>query len=67
LLADLLHFIFPKSLCFFFLFTVVCVDAIHVKVYRKRSVETEAFYVVKGVKEDNSRDVKPGRRFAANG
>ena len=32
-------------------------DAIHIKVHSKRSVENEAFYVVMGVKEDKTRDV----------
>ena len=32
-------------------------DAIHVKIHRKRSVSTEAFYVVLGVKEDKKREV----------
>jgi len=31
---------------------ILFVDAIHIKVHRKRSVETEAFYVVMAVKED---------------
>jgi putative transposase len=38
-------------------YPVVFVDAIHVKVHRKRSVESEAFYVVMGIKEDKSREV----------
>ena len=38
-------------------YPIVFVDAIHVKVHRKRSVENEAFYVVMGVKEDKSREV----------
>jgi len=38
-------------------YPIIFVDAIHVKVHRKRSVETEAFYVVLGVKEDKSREV----------
>ena len=38
-------------------YPIVFVDAIHVKVHRKRSVESEAFYVVMGVKEDKSREV----------
>ena len=38
-------------------YPIVFVDAIHTKVHRKRSVETEAFYVVMGVKEDKTRDV----------
>jgi len=38
-------------------YPVVLVDAIHIKVHRKRSVETEAFYVVMAVKEDKTREV----------
>jgi len=38
-------------------YPVVFVDAIHVKVHRKRSVENEAFYVVMAVKEDKTREV----------
>jgi len=38
-------------------YPIVFADAIHTKVHRKRSVETEAFYVVMGVKEDKTRDV----------
>ena len=38
-------------------YPIVFVDAIHIKVHRKRSVENEAFYVVMGVKEDKTRDV----------
>ena len=48
-------------------YPIIFVDAIDVKVHRRRSVENEAFYVVPGVKEDKSRAGKPGRRFAANG
>src|SRR5210317_476707 len=38
-------------------YPIVFVDAIHIKVHRKRSVENEAFYVAMGVKEDKTRDV----------
>lgn len=38
-------------------YPVVFVDAIHIKIHRKRSVDTEAFYVVLGVKEDKTREV----------
>ena len=38
-------------------YPIVFVDAIHVKIHRKRSVATEAFYVVLGVKEDKKREV----------
>ena len=38
-------------------YPIVFVDAIHIKVHRKRSVETEAFYVVMAVKEDKTREV----------
>jgi len=38
-------------------YPIVFVDAVHVKVHRKRSVATEAFYVVLGVKEDKKREV----------
>jgi lipoate-protein ligase A len=38
-------------------YPIVFVDAIHVKVHRKRSVENEAFYVIMGVKEDKSRKI----------
>jgi transposase-like protein len=38
-------------------YPVVFVDAIHIKVHRKRSVETEAFYVVMAAKEDKTREV----------
>jgi putative transposase len=38
-------------------YPVVFVDAIHIKVHRKRSVENEAFYVVMAVKEDKTREV----------
>jgi putative transposase len=38
-------------------YPVLFVDAIHCKVHRKRSVETEAFYIVMGIKEDKTREV----------
>jgi transposase-like protein len=38
-------------------YPVLFVDAIHIKVHRKRSVESEAFYVVMGIKEDKTREV----------
>jgi transposase-like protein len=38
-------------------YPVLFVDAIHVKVHRKRSVESEAFYVMMGIKEDKTREV----------
>ena len=38
-------------------YPIVFIDAIHIKVHRKRSVETEAFYVVMAVKEDKTREV----------
>lgn len=38
-------------------YPVVYIDAVHVKVHRNKSVETEAFYVVLGVKSDFTREV----------
>jgi transposase-like protein len=38
-------------------YPIIFVDAIHIKVHRKRSVENEAFYVVMAVKEDKTREV----------
>jgi len=38
-------------------YPIVFVDAIHIKIHRKRSVENEAFYVVMAVKEDKTREV----------
>jgi len=38
-------------------YPVIFADAIHVKIHRKRTVETEAFYVLIGVKEDKTREV----------
>lgn len=37
-------------------YPIILIDATHIKVHRKRSVENEAFYVVMGVRE-----AKPGR------
>ncbi len=38
-------------------YPIVFVNTIHVKIHRKRSVATEAFHVVLGVKEDKKREV----------
>lgn len=38
-------------------YPIVYIDAIHIKVHRNNSVETEAFYVVLGVKSDLTREV----------
>lgn len=38
-------------------YPVVFVDAVHIKVHRKKKVASEAFYVVLGVKEDKTREV----------
>jgi transposase-like protein len=38
-------------------YPILFIDAIHIKVHRKRSVENEAFYVVMAVKEDKTREV----------
>lgn len=38
-------------------YPVVFIDCVHIKVHRKRSVDTEAFYVVLAVKEDKTREV----------
>ena len=35
----------------------VFIDCVHIKIHRKRSVDTEAFYVVLAVKEDKTREV----------
>ena len=32
-------------------------DCVHIKIHRKRSVDTEAFYVLLAVKEDKTREV----------
>lgn len=36
---------------------VVFIDCVHIKIHRKRSVDTEAFYVILAVKEDKTREV----------
>ena len=33
------------------------IDCVHIKIHRKRSVDTEAFYVVLAVREDKTREV----------
>ncbi len=38
-------------------YPVVFIDCVHIKIHRKRRVDTEAFYVVLAVKEDKTRDV----------
>lgn len=38
-------------------YPIIFVDGIHIKIHRNKRVETEAFYVVLGVKEDRSREV----------
>lgn len=38
-------------------YPVVFVDAVHIKVHRKKKVASEAFYVVLGVREDKTREV----------
>lgn len=38
-------------------YPVVFVDAIHIKIHCKRTVETGAFYVLLGIKEDKTREV----------
>ena len=38
-------------------YPVVFIDCVHIKIHRKRSVDTEAFYVVLAVKEDKTREV----------
>ena len=35
----------------------VLIDCVHIKIHRKLSVDTEAFYVVLAVKEDKTREV----------
>ena len=40
-------------------YPVVFIDCVHIKMHRKRSVDTEAFYVALAVKEDKTREV-PG-------
>ena len=39
-------------------YPVVFIDCVHIKIHRKRSVDTEAFYVVLAVKEDKTREVQ---------
>lgn len=36
---------------------VVFIDCVHIKIHRKRSVDTEAFYVILAVKEGKTREV----------
>ena len=38
-------------------YPVLFIDCVHIKVHRKRSVDTEAFYVMLAVKEDKAREV----------
>ncbi|MFA6592497.1 MAG: transposase, partial [Bacteroidales bacterium] len=38
-------------------FPILFVDCVHIKIHRKRSVDTEAFYVMLAVKEDKTREV----------
>lgn len=38
-------------------YPVLFIDCVHIKIHRKRSVDTEAFYVRLAVKEDKTRDV----------
>ena len=38
-------------------YPVVFIDCVHIKIHRKRSVDTEAFYVALAVKEDKTREV----------
>lgn len=38
-------------------YPVVFIDCVHIKVHRKRSVDTEAFYVILAVREDKTREV----------
>ena len=38
-------------------YPVVFIDCVHIKIHRKRSVDTEAFYVLLAVKEDKTREV----------
>ena len=38
-------------------YPVVFIDCMHIKIHRKRSVDTEAFYVALAVKEDKTREV----------
>ena len=38
-------------------YPIVFIDCVHMKIHRKRSVDTEAFYVLLAVKEDKTREV----------
>ncbi len=38
-------------------YPIVFIDCVHIKVHRRHSVETEAFYVILAVKEDKPREV----------
>lgn len=38
-------------------YPIVFIDCVHIKIHRKRSVDTEAFYVLLAVKEDKTREV----------
>ena len=38
-------------------YPVLFIDCVHIKIHRKRSVDTEAFYVMLAVKEDKTREV----------
>lgn len=38
-------------------YPIVFIDCVHIKIHRKRSVDTEAFYVILAVKEDKTREV----------
>ena len=38
-------------------YPIVFMDCVHIKIHRKRSVDTEAFYVLLAVKEDKTREV----------
>lgn len=38
-------------------YPVVFIDGVHIKIHRKRSVDTEAFYMTLAVKEDKTRKV----------
>ena len=38
-------------------YPIVFIDCVHIKIHRKRSVDTEAFYVILAVREDKTREV----------
>lgn len=38
-------------------YPILFIDCVHIKIHRKRSVDTEAFYVILAVKEDKTREV----------